>query len=365
MLGGGANGHLGLVLMPAAYARVSPTGVWTTPTHPGSLVIQEQGTTQHVTDHLCKVHREELHKNFNLATMLSRVFKSQIIRAIDEAYLSSEIDKDTNDLINNISTTMQNLFTEYGQIDSDDIRAQENSIREKHHDPQLPLAPLYEEIEKLIDFADAGQLPFTAAQQIDIALEAIKKMKVFGSAIEKWHDKSSVDETWANLKLHFNLQRAKMKKAGMLQAKDSQFQANALREIVVIDGLQHWAANNAMQYPTSPPKFVPPADTDSETPPNITPASSSDSSEQSSDPYATYFAQFAQQHDRKFDSFKAEMMGLMKKYTHDSKSNNNKNLAYCWTHGLRGHGHKDEATLKNQMGGNTRGCSAYLTVWDG
>lgn len=363
-LGGGANGHLGMVLTAAAYARVSPNTAWTIPAHPGSLVIPH-GTTQHVTDHLREVHREELH-NFNLATSLARIFKSQIIRAIDVAYLSSEIDDDTNDLLHDIPTTMQNLFTEYGQIESDHIRTQEQAIRDKHFDPQLPFAPLYKDIEKLIDFADAGQLPFSAAQQLDIALEAFKKMQIFGSAIEKWFDKPTADKTWANLKVHFNLQRAKMKKAGTLQAKDSQFQANALREIV-IDGLQQWAANNAMHHLPYPP-----ADDDAASPPDLTPASSSDSSEQTPDPYSAYFAQFTHQHDKKFDTFKSEMMGLLKKYTNEKKSTNKSDekkppFAYCWTHGFRGHlgkdcknkgeGHKDEATKDNRMGGSKRGCT--------
>ena len=88
------------------------------------------------------MHREELH-NFNLATTLTRALKSQIIQAIDDAYLSSELDEATNDLLNDIPTTMHNLFTEYGQIESSDIRDKEAEIRTKQYDSQLPLAPIY------------------------------------------------------------------------------------------------------------------------------------------------------------------------------------------------------------------------------
>ena len=234
----GASGHLGMVVTPAAYARIAPLTAWASPTHPGSLVIPA-GTTAHITDHLRKVHREELH-NFNLATTLTRTLKSQIIQAIDDAYLSSELDEDTNDLLHDIPTSMHNVFTEYGQIEFSAIRDKEAEIRTKQYDSQLPLVLIYKDIAKLLDFADAGKLPFSTEQQIDIALEVLKKMV----ALEKWHDKATADKTWPNLKAHFNQQRAKMKKAGTLEAKDTHFQANALREIV-IDGMQTWAASNS------------------------------------------------------------------------------------------------------------------------
>ena len=44
-LGGGANGHLGLVLTPAEYANVNPIN-YVRPAHPGQLVIPP-GIPQH------------------------------------------------------------------------------------------------------------------------------------------------------------------------------------------------------------------------------------------------------------------------------------------------------------------------------
>ena len=43
-LGGGANGHLGIVLMPHKYALIAPGTPYTRPVFPGNLVIPQNTT---------------------------------------------------------------------------------------------------------------------------------------------------------------------------------------------------------------------------------------------------------------------------------------------------------------------------------
>ena len=57
-LGGGAHGHLGLVLVPAEYAAVSPVP-YVRPVHPGALIIPP-GTAQHEAHRLCDDHKEAI-----------------------------------------------------------------------------------------------------------------------------------------------------------------------------------------------------------------------------------------------------------------------------------------------------------------
>ena len=57
-LGGGANGHLGLVLTPPEYTLVDPTP-YVRPIHPGTLIIPV-GTTQHESQRLREAHKEEI-----------------------------------------------------------------------------------------------------------------------------------------------------------------------------------------------------------------------------------------------------------------------------------------------------------------
>ena len=57
-IGGGAHGHLGLVLTPAEYATVLAVP-YVRPVHPGALVIAP-GTTQHETSRLREEHKKAI-----------------------------------------------------------------------------------------------------------------------------------------------------------------------------------------------------------------------------------------------------------------------------------------------------------------
>ena len=57
-LGGGANGHLGLILTQLEYSSVSPVD-YIRPIHPGAIVIPP-GTTQHESTRLREEHKEVL-----------------------------------------------------------------------------------------------------------------------------------------------------------------------------------------------------------------------------------------------------------------------------------------------------------------
>ena len=46
-LGGGAHGHLGLVISPASYALLSPLHPFNRPVFPGAQAVIPPGTTQH------------------------------------------------------------------------------------------------------------------------------------------------------------------------------------------------------------------------------------------------------------------------------------------------------------------------------
>ena len=380
-LGGGSNGHQGMIMTPIAYARIPGAVAWQQPEYPGTINIPVNAT-QHQSNTIRDQWNENM-RNFNLATNVNRILKSQLMQAIDEPYLADHIDDDTGDLTTDIPTTMASLFREYGDIESSVIREKENTIRSKDLDPQLPLATFYKEIERLVDFADAGSLPYSNEQQIDLAMDVLKATKVFGGAIEKWNDKPTADKTWTNLKTHFNEQRNKMKRAGTLTGKDSGIQANMISELV-LDGMTQWAMNVGHQPPYYTPSIVPPPSDHSAPatapptssvmyPPSITPSfntDSSDSSTPSSDSFSQYFAQYAKQQDTKFEKFQQDMMKLLQEYA----ASNNKTgetpkpavvKKYCWTHGLRGHdgkectnrkeGHKEEATATNTMGGSRRG----------
>ena len=62
-LGGAANGHLGLVLMPTKYAIIAPGTPYNRPVFPGPLVIPPT-TTNVQAQMLRKQHQEDIHAKY-------------------------------------------------------------------------------------------------------------------------------------------------------------------------------------------------------------------------------------------------------------------------------------------------------------
>ena len=75
-LSGGAHGHLGIVLSPAAYALISNTP-YATPTHPGSLTILP-GTTQIVARNLQSIHDVQL-SNFRTHLAVKKLLSNKLL----------------------------------------------------------------------------------------------------------------------------------------------------------------------------------------------------------------------------------------------------------------------------------------------
>ena len=83
-LGGGANGHLGLVLTPTEYNAVSAIPC-NRPTHPGTLNIAA-GTALHETTRLRNDHNEAV-RLFRETIDVEKALIKQIVAALEPKYL--------------------------------------------------------------------------------------------------------------------------------------------------------------------------------------------------------------------------------------------------------------------------------------
>ena len=91
-LGGGAHGHLGLILTAVEYASVSATP-YLRPTHPGPLTFPG-GVTNHVANLLREQHKKRI-AVFHEYIALENALKKQIQDSIDPVYLEELIDTTT------------------------------------------------------------------------------------------------------------------------------------------------------------------------------------------------------------------------------------------------------------------------------
>ena len=86
-LGGGANGHLGLILMPTKYAVIAPGTPYIRPNYPGALAIPP-GTTNIQAQMLTEQHHHAL-QEFRESEAVHNALIQQVVKAVDPMYLKA------------------------------------------------------------------------------------------------------------------------------------------------------------------------------------------------------------------------------------------------------------------------------------
>jgi hypothetical protein len=201
-LGGGAFGHIGVIISDAAYEMISPLNAWENPEFPGRAptAIDGGGTAAQIS--AAKHLWEEATTDFKTYNTVQSALKKQIITVIEPMYI--EILND--DLVGFANTTsrdmLDHLFLSYGSITAVDIEQNFESMR-KAWDPQQPVETLLKQIQDCVDFAEAGGVAIGAAQKLSSAYSKIFKSGKFNSACRRWDEKLEGEKTWNNFKIHF------------------------------------------------------------------------------------------------------------------------------------------------------------------
>jgi hypothetical protein len=118
--GGGALGHLGIILSIATYATVAPAHPWENPEPPGGAPNEMVGGTAAAL--LAeRRHWEEAVVIFRTCTIVEQELKKQIITEFEPMYLEIL----NNDMVGFSNTTsrdiLEHLFLSYGSITAVDL----------------------------------------------------------------------------------------------------------------------------------------------------------------------------------------------------------------------------------------------------
>ena len=124
-LGGGDHGYLGLVLTDTKYATVLPT-TFTAPTYPATLTIPT-GTSQVEALNLREQHKKARQTYYGCKNV-EKALQHHIQDAIEDKYLETLVDEDTQLIQDNIPAVLQYLFNTYGKIPSEDVKQKEIEI---------------------------------------------------------------------------------------------------------------------------------------------------------------------------------------------------------------------------------------------
>ena len=368
-LGGGDHGFLGLVLTTVEYALISQTA-FVAPAYPAALTIP-RGTDQIEALNLREQHKEAK-RTYYQCKNVEKALQRHIQDAIEEKYLESLVDEDTQLINEDVSDVLTYLFDLYGKVPSEEVKSKETEIRAMIYHPADPMILLFNPIEKLIKMGISAKIPYTDEQVLDIGLTVVRNTRDFEKALGDWEVLPATGKTWTTFKQHF---------------KDAQKQLKAIRGPTMQQAGYHHANHLAQQLRTDIQQrdsdllsIIQSAVESSTAPPSIAPTDISSVTETQyranaiqSDPIQLEILKLLQQMQQSLTTTDTNTGNnrrgkkIPKKTPDNASFNRSQTDKYCWTHGACGHlssgcrapaaGHKEDATFQNRMGGSNAFCS--------
>ena len=122
---------------------------------------------------------------------------------MEDKYLKSLINEDTQLINKDIPDVLKYLFDTYGKIPSKEVKQKEIKIRATQFHPAYPMILLFNLIEKLAKMAVSAEIEYTKKQLLNIGLTVICNTQDFERALGEWEVLSMANKTWVKFKDHF------------------------------------------------------------------------------------------------------------------------------------------------------------------
>ena len=350
-LGGGANGHLGLIMTPTQYA-IHSTTPYVRPTHPGTLTIPV-GTTRLVAEEMERNHAESL-RVFHEVRGVEQALIQQLVTAIDNNYLVAFKNRATGQFNGTLVQIIQHLRTTYGKISPAQLIAYEAEVTNMTYDPTTPVDLIFGKIDDLLMYGEFANCPFTATQAITKGYHILNNCgNIYNDYLRSWNRIQENQKTWNRFKMHFRQAYNELEATNALSISDLGFGAANLMDEVV-DRLSAELLLRAKHTPDNVPiQSTPVANATDRNP-------LQELLNQNRELIRCLTEVNNKSQDRPRQSAPGPKQGqpikpLPPRYNQ-----------YCWTHGRCNHqgsacrtkapGHKDEASMSDKMGGSTYAC---------
>lgn len=198
-LGGGAYGHLGIVMPAAEYNAMANAIAYVTPAHPGAQPAPEGNTAVQIT----QANRlyDTSQATFQLHNTTEQAIKKQILAAVDHKYTSLLKHRTLGYANVTAMALMAHLTTRYDITDSETLEKNRSSLSADWN-PDDTMEALYRRMQAVQDFAalagNEHRIPDAAA--INLILQVIERSGQFTRACSEWRKRPQNEQTMLNFR---------------------------------------------------------------------------------------------------------------------------------------------------------------------
>ena len=209
-LGGGNQGHLGLVTSAIVYETLAPGTPFIRPALP-VLPDLDDSTGPQIQE--ARHTFAESTKAYNLCNQVERSLLQMINSAIEDDCLSDLYDAETGLLEGTIPEIIQSLFGTYGTVTAEELAAAKTKVKALSYDHSKPIANIFLKINEYSIMAAHANAAETQQQMINLGLIIITRSTIFASDIREWHARPAAEKTWTIFKTHFQEAQKEIKKS--------------------------------------------------------------------------------------------------------------------------------------------------------
>jgi rubrerythrin len=199
-LGNGLLGYLGVTVTPAICNTLSAQP-FVIPPNPGTAPFFTDNATGPQMPNIREVFTEEsiaFKKYVNVCNPISAL----ILEVIGPVYLATLGLPYVGIGTRTPLESMAHLYTNYAKITPADLDGNNRTMKQLC-DVNQPIEVLYQQIEDAIEFAAAGQTPYSPKPILDVAYQLIFCTGIFSNDCKIWKRQPAAYKTWPQFKVDF------------------------------------------------------------------------------------------------------------------------------------------------------------------
>jgi hypothetical protein len=195
MAGGGAHGHLGIIMTQVGYAAISATP-WVEPYNPGAIPIIPPGTNAVDATQIARMH-DEFRRIYTNIINVDQALKRIMLEAYNNMY-TSQLEYYLLRYANRPALEVIMHFKQtYGFINPTQLAENYNKMMASINFQDL-IETLFKHIGDGVRYANAGMQPYMEAQYVNIAFLLILNTGAIPDACREWQRCTPVNHTWAD-----------------------------------------------------------------------------------------------------------------------------------------------------------------------